>query len=321
MLLLLLLPAAVRAGWTTAGRAALGPAGRVTTASARTRAACAAIFPEDGEPAAAAEGRRRVGLEAKEMVGFWTVYDDLAMEDALGRMAYGASAGSIFSSRVVLRADGQISRGSNFPGGEWTLCGESEGGRKRMRLTLLNKAERQEWRYDGLVFWLELGADLPAEGLGSLGHAPPTAGGGGGGAGSQASTCELRVIGTTERWDVSSLTPTMMTKGRFSMVKLEVNRTTLTPTIKPFTREADPDEIRKEQEVLRRKDVAEAEDLRQLLDDVRQMKREHAADWQQRMRPSEWETPDALDDVRTSENPGGEEKDGGPGRGNEPFSM
>lgn len=96
---------------------------------------------------------------------------------------------------------------------------------------------------------------------------------------------ELRVIGSAERWDFSGVEPRMVSKSRFSMVKLEVDRTKLTPTIKPFSREVDPEEIKKEQEFLRQKDKDEADDLRDLLIEVRRLKAEGVTDWQDRLSP------------------------------------
>ena len=84
---------------------------------------------------------------------------------------------------------------------------------------------------------------------------------------------------------MSGSEPKLLGDGRFSMIKLSVNRTTLTPTIKPFSREADPEEIRRQQELQRQQDTDEADDLRRLLDDVRQMKRDGVEDWQQQMQP------------------------------------
>ena len=93
-------------------------------------------------------------------------------------------------------------------------------------------------------------------------------------------------------------TPKLVGKGRFSMIKLEVDRTKLTPTIKPFSREADPEEIRKEQAELRQRDKEEAEDLRQLLEDVRGLKAEGVEDWQERMRPAAGATIEDVDAER-----------------------
>ena len=71
---------------------------------------------------AAAEPRVKLPLESAQppaLVGFYSVYDDLASEDALASKADGGPTASIFSATMVLRADGQTSRGSEFPGGSW----------------------------------------------------------------------------------------------------------------------------------------------------------------------------------------------------------
>ena len=46
----------------------------------------------------------------------------------------GATKTSLFSAPLVLRADGQTSRGSDFPGGEWSMNEElGADGRTRKR--------------------------------------------------------------------------------------------------------------------------------------------------------------------------------------------
>merc|ERR1712050_172224 len=105
----------------------------------------------------------------------------------------------------------------------------------------------------------------------------------------KGSKLELRVVGSAERWDIGNCEPSLVARGRFSMIKMDVDRTTLTPTIKPFSQEADPQEIRRQQEMQRRQDREEADDLRKLLEDVRELKREGVEDWQERMRPIETE--------------------------------
>ena len=118
---------------------------------------------------------------------------------------------------------------------------------------------------------------------------------------------ELRVVGAAERWDLGGDEPKLVGNGRFSMIKLEVDRTTLTPTIKPFSREADPEEIRKEQATLRERDKEEAEDLRKLLEDVRGLKAEGVQGWQERMRPAAGATMEEMDEELA---PPAEEKQG-----------
>ena len=87
------------------------------------------------------------------------------------------------SARIILRADGQTSRGSDFPGGEWTLSNEPDeagGGtsRWRMRLVLRSRLLRQELRYEGLFFGVQSQAQDPEQ-------VPPS--------------IELRVVGQASR--------------------------------------------------------------------------------------------------------------------------
>ena len=261
-------------------------ANRPMGASCRTRQPLMGLFPEDGGTGAG-PATRSANLGTQDLVGFWTVYDEQSSQDAMSRIAAGQQAGSIFSSRMVLRADGQTSRGSDFPGGSWELL--SVEGRKRLRLTLRNRAKREEWRYDGLVFWLDVG-DLEGGDPADLAAALNVASGDTAGNGEAATEkkLELRAVGKATRWDVKDETsPRLLGEGRFSMIKLDVDRSTLTPTIKPFSQPADPEEIRRQQKTLRDKDRSEADDLRQLLEDVREIKRRHPEDWQQRMGPPE----------------------------------
>ena len=84
-----------------------------TARAARLRGACASllclrmmsIFPsEDGGQRAAAEPRVKLPLESAQppaLVGFYSVYDDLASEDALASMADGGPTASIFSATMV----------------------------------------------------------------------------------------------------------------------------------------------------------------------------------------------------------------------------
>lgn len=130
---------------------------RCSTPCYRAHVGCGGIFPDEGPPSADTDSNRRT-IDDQQMVGFWNVYDDQAMDDALSRVSYGANIGSVFSSRMVLRADGRTSRGSDFPGGTWRILQDKDTTRKRIELVLINKVERQEWRYHGLIFWLQLEA-------------------------------------------------------------------------------------------------------------------------------------------------------------------
>ena len=73
------------------------------------------------------------------------------------------------------------------------------------------------------------------------------------------------------------------------MVGIEVDRTTLTPTIKPRAQELDPAEVRRQQEWQRVRDRSEADALRQVLNDVRELKAEgvSADELAERMRPGD----------------------------------
>ena len=90
----------------------------------------AMIFPgaspeSEPEPGAALTMEQ---VEART-VGFWTIYDELATEDALNALSEGAQVSKLFSTNMVLRADGQASRGSDFPGGSWSIV--VDGARRR----------------------------------------------------------------------------------------------------------------------------------------------------------------------------------------------
>ena len=136
------------------GGRALTPSGRraVTPDAVRRVGACSAIFPEPdaGTAADGVDASMEVPeINMQELVGFWTVYDEQASEDAMSRLSYGGNMGSIFSNRMVLRADGQTSRGSEFPGGSWELVDGAGSNRKRLTMRLKNKVKQQEWRCDG----------------------------------------------------------------------------------------------------------------------------------------------------------------------------
>jgi len=171
--------------------------------------------------------------------GFWTIYDDQATADNLRTVAdAGPTSTSLFSTNMVLRADGQASRGSDFPGGVWSVV--EEGGRWKLQMTLRNRRLKQERRYDGLLFSLamEEAESMPREkalqaGLDNLMGKSP-----GGGDG----TPNMRVIGNVTKWESSSPNGEgAVLKGKagsFSMVKIAVDRTKLVPTIKPVSNSA-----------------------------------------------------------------------------------
>jgi len=256
---------------------------------------CLQLFP-DG--AAARSPPPPPPLLPRDLVGFWTVYDDLAADDSLAAVSSGDSPTSLFSSRMVLRADGQTSRGSDFPGGEWELTTAPSGEgkqRKRLRATLRSRKLRQELRLDGLVFRLDMGSvELLERSVGSPAapagnDAPPTS------AGDEAPApppLQVRVVGKSSRWDVASpASPVLLGRGDFSMVRLEVDRTTLIPTIKPHAAavEADPEQIRHEQEWQRLRDYSEADEIRRAIDEVRALKRERGDAWRDADEPREGE--------------------------------
>ena len=276
----------------------------IAAPAARLRGACASllclrmmsIFPsEDGGQRAAAEPRVKLPLESAQppaLVGFYSVYDDLASEDALASMADGGPTASIFSATMVLRADGQTSRGSEFPGGSWAAA--ERDGRVRLSMTLrAGRARAEERRYDGLVLEFEAPPDFDDDGEAPP---PPDAASEAGGSG----RTELRVVGEVSRWSTAdAAAPRQLGEPKpFSMVGIEVDRTTLTPTIKPRAQELDPAEVRRQQEWQRVRDRSEADALRQVLNDVRELKAEgvSADELAERMRPGDDAFVDPDDD-------------------------
>ena len=236
-----------------------------------------------------------------DIVGFWTIFDDQATEDSMNEMAKGgATKTSLFSAPLVLRADGQTSRGSDFPGGEWSMneeLGADGRTRKRLSIVLRSKLLKQEWRYEGLLFSLQLDSEVPespsqaaAEAevlrrMTSSADAPreplpvPIP---------QSSTppspkSEIRVVGKANRWDVSdpSAAKPLGKETGFSMIKKEVDRRKLTPTIKPFTRPIDPEDVKIQSQLNRLREREEEDELRRAIDDVRRAKEEHGDNWRE----------------------------------------
>ena len=73
------------------------------------------LFPGDSPPAAVAPPSGDFdGPNPPAVTGFWTIYDDVALEDSMNRAARQEPDGpnSMMSSSIVLRADGFTSRGS-----------------------------------------------------------------------------------------------------------------------------------------------------------------------------------------------------------------
>lgn len=205
-------------------------------------------------------------LTREKMIGFWTIFDDIVAEDSMNDLAAGRKMQSLFSAPIILRADGQTSRGSDFPGGEWSMyeeARESGGVRKRIKIVLRNRRLKQELRYDGLLFALQLAADGEED------------------AAEEEGGPELRVVGKASRWDVAdpSSPKSMGEKTTFSMIKKNLDRTKLTPTIKPFSSAVDPAAVRVQNEWDRLRSQSEEEEMRRAIEDVRKTKAEYGDDW------------------------------------------
>ncbi len=264
----------------------------------RSPAPRAGLFPDSSSQPEVAP------LSKQDLVGFWTVYDDLAADDASKLLDAGQEPDSMFSATMVLRADGKTSRGSEFPGGEWSIV--EKKGRKALRATLRNRARREEWKLDGTLFRVSLDAVLKLEremkrelrdpadaGLQAPEPASPAADGMG--------SLQLRVVGNASRWDVSDpAAPALLSASDFSMVKMEVDRGELTPTIKPFSRPVDPEEVRREQEWRRLRDETEAEQIRRAIEEVRELRRTYGEEaWREQA-----ELKEGVDFWKLGEEPG-----------------
>lgn len=269
-------------------------AAAAAAAGVRSQRPSMSVFPEEPGAAPTPPPAAPARLSRESAIGFWTIYDDLAAEDALNDMAAGDNFKSTLSSSIVLRADGQTSRGSAFPGGEWTLeqgpMGGAEGAslRWRLRMRLRSQLLREELRYDGLLFGLQ-SMELPPPGRGAAAGAEAVAAALSANQGSQGSASdeiELRIVGNASRWDIKDEgAPQMVGECRaFSMLKKNVDRRKLTPTIKPWTAPIDPEDVRIQQEWRRLRDREEEDDLRQAIDDVRQAKEADGDGWLERMR-------------------------------------
>ena len=187
------------------------------------------IFPGDSPAAVAPPSGDFDGPNPPAVTGFWTIYDDVAMEDSMNRAARQEPEGpnSMMSASIVLRADGFTSRGSEFTRGTWEV--EEQGARRRLRITLEARALQEEIRYDGLLVKLDTAETGMAQ---ALAAALPK--------GSQEEAIpqtELRVVGQASRYRVGGegfeegSEPELMKTTAFSMIKLEVHRTTLTFTL------------------------------------------------------------------------------------------
>ena len=256
--------------------------------SPRGRPPLLGLFPDDGgasgaapESGVAPESKPSGLLSQEACCGFWTIFDEQASADALNGLAAGDEMlASMTSSMMVLRADGQTSRGSDFPGGSWEVIDATAAdgsGRRRMSIVLRSRLLRQEWRYEGLLFGLQRNAEP-----GGPADAFAAAFGGGSSAGeATANQVELRVIGKSTRWDVAdALSPVQLgNESAFSMLKMSVDRSKLTPTIQPFGGQVDPAEAKRQTEVRRLSERSEVEELQRAIDDVRRTKAEHGDGW------------------------------------------
>lgn len=226
-------------------------------------------------------------LDENSLVGFWTIFDEQATEDTLNSMTSGgATKPSLFSAPLVLRADGRTSRGSDFPGGTWEVTeqiGTDGGARKRLSIVLQSKLLKQEWRYEGLVFALQMALEpsldddaAASAARPSLSPPPPPPS-----MSPSLPALEIRVVGQSCRWELSPESePKPMGKpASFSMIKKDVDRRKLTPTIKPLSQPVDPEEVRRESEWRRLVERSEEDEIRRAIEDVQKMKEEHGDGW------------------------------------------
>ncbi len=238
------------------------------------------VFP-DSEPAAEEPSGNFDGPNPQAVTGFWTIYDELAMEDSMNRAARLEPDGpnSMMSASIVLRADGFTSRGSDFTTGRWHVEPQEE--RRRLSMTLEARAQQEEIRYDGLLVKLDTSGGGMGGSMGGMGALAQQLADGTAAGLSAPPPTELRVVGQARRYKVGGEgEPELLKRTAFSMIKLAVDRRTLTPTIKPFSQPLDPDEVRRQQEEQRELDVAETAELRELLDLVRERKVADPENWQ-----------------------------------------
>ena len=127
------------------------------------------------------------------------------------------------------------------------------------------------------------------------------------GGGAAAAVEEVRVVGKASCWDVGGDAHKELKSGSFSMVRMEVDRSELRATIKPLSRDVDPEELRRQARWDRIKEQSEEDDLRRVIDEVRRLKREGVEDWQEQMQPKKgvdyWEAddPDLPQEYRGSD--------------------
>ena len=237
------------------------------------------LFPDDAASSPPSTTSKPI-LSREACSGFWVIYDDLAVSDCLNEMAAGSEPTSMLSASIVLRVDGQTSRGSDFPGGTWTveqqpMAVDGTPGRWRVSIVLQSRLLRQELRYEGLLLGLQVDTLPTANAVGQpLKQSSGAAGDG---------AVELRVVGQATRWDVSdTANPVQMSQGGFSMIKQQVDRRKLTPMIKPLEgATVDPEEVRMQQEWRKLKEQSEEDDLRRAIAEVREAKAANPTGWRQ----------------------------------------
>ena len=178
-----------------------------SAAISRRFAAPRLIFPDELPVSEPLDEGSFDGPNPSGATGFWTVYDDLATEDNLGKASRGEPTTSFLSTSMILRADGQTSRGSDFIKGRWEL--EKQDGRRRLLMTLRAPLLREELRYEGLLLRLSTdGEPLPSEDA----------------ADDQRLDNELRAVGRCSRWDIGADAPRLIKNSTFSMIKIQVRR-------------------------------------------------------------------------------------------------
>mmetsp|Transcript_155256 Transcript_155256/g.275355 ORF Transcript_155256/g.275355 Transcript_155256/m.275355 type:complete len:410 (+) Transcript_155256:99-1328(+) len=105
---------------------------------------------------------RTQALSHAELTGFWRITDPLATADGLQQAAKdGDFDRNMISTNMVLRADNQTSRGSDFPGGRWWTYKDKDTGTARLAMVLKSKRLKQEIHYDGLMYIFEMDVPKP----------------------------------------------------------------------------------------------------------------------------------------------------------------
>ena len=134
-------------------------------------------------------------------------------------------------------------------------------GKRHLCMTLYSRLKQQELRYDGLVLRVAfepsaVTGEVEGAEEGKLSGIEADA----------AALAGLRVVGRVTKWDVSDGEGKQLGgEEPFSMVQVEVNRTKLTPMIRPFSKEVPAEELEKEMKSQRAADRAEADELREVI--------------------------------------------------------